>query len=251
MQLLAFLYSGGRMASDFYTQLRALCPLGPLDQNGDSMIDRPCVTKIMASLIESYAPNMPQLNDYLRTAQQEEIDVLARNLIDAAFSPKNSNVEWVEKNELSIMAVVLHYLETVLTRFDTDRDGILINREIRQAIPIFSGFIRRFAHDRMNAELSDLESQGVFLYILAYKTVPSKWSAFWVYRLSTDMYWQWEFKLPWESEARKVAVNLNQDIRLNRSELSTVFRVIVAKLFDTVPVAEKAKTMGKGVRSRP
>jgi hypothetical protein len=244
MELLAFLYSGGRTSSDFYKKLRGennrpgLCQTGGgLDLNDEPKLDRKCVGKQMGNLIVDYGVNMPGMNEFMRTAPVEERDLLVKNLMDSAFSPKNSHTDWVEYSELSIMAVVLHYIEAVLTRFDANRDGVLTNPEIRKAIPVFVGYIQRFAKDRLGHSLSDRAAQGAFLYILLYKQVPTAWNIIKIYDLSLDMAWEWDVR------GVKVRVDMNQPLRLNRAELSTVFRVIVAKIFDTAPVAEQIKLL--------
>jgi hypothetical protein len=225
MELLAFLYSGGRTSSDFYWQLRGtdikppLCAFGRAhDLNGDPTLERGCVKRELGDLIVHYGANMPGMNEYMRTAPVQERDLLVKNLLDSAFSPKNSSKEYVEYNELSIIAVVLHYLEAVMTRFDGNRDGLLKTDEVRKAMPIFRGFIQRFAKDALKTVLSDADADKVFLYILVYKEIPSgSWGG---------QFWIW-----W--------MGSNPTVSLNRAELSTVFRVIVAKIFDTAPVEQQ------------
>jgi hypothetical protein len=39
-------------------------------------------------------------------------------------------VEWVEFNEITSAAVILHYAEAVMTRYDVNHDGLLTNDEI-------------------------------------------------------------------------------------------------------------------------
>jgi hypothetical protein len=223
MELLAFLYSGSKTSTDFYKQLRALCPnFGPLDRNGDPRLERACVSKQMGELILKYGINMPGMNDYMKQAPVRERDILVQNVMDSAFSPRNcpdqKNIpackHWVEYSEISVTAVVLHYLEAVLTRFDSNRDGMLNSGEVNLAMPIFRGYIQRFAKDVLGENLSDVDADRVFTYILVYKQIPtSSWY---------DKFWVW-----WNGT--------NKSLNLNRAELSGVFRVIVGKIFATAP----------------
>lgn len=241
MELLAFIYSGGRMATETYQRLKTVCRNGPNDINGDATLDRICVQQRLVDAIVEFAPNLPGMNDYVRSAPPAERELLVKNILDSAFSPRFSKIEWVERSELAIMAVVLHYLEAVLTRYDVSRDGILTTDELRKAVPIFSGFIQRYAKDRLKKELSVREAEGVFLFILAYRTFPTSWNSIRIWYLSYQ--WpQWELEFPW---GIKVPINPNQNINLNRADLSSVFRVIVAKLFDTAPVAEQIRVLNR------
>lgn len=255
MELLAFLYSGSRTATDFYNQLRGveesaggqpakpgLCQKGGgLDQYGQPKLDRDCVTRNLGKLIVEYGVNMPGMNHYMSNAPEPERDLVVKNIMDSAFSPENCKTDripvdecakWVEYNELSIMAVVLHYLEAVLTKFDTNGDGILVNDEVRRAVPVFAGYFQDFARTRMNQNLTEREAAGAFLYILKYKKIPSMWSIITIYDMSFDQ--QWEYTIG----GYKFRLDFNRSMQINRAELSSVFKVIVAKIFDTKPVAE-------------
>ncbi len=258
MELLAYIYSGGRTATDIYNKLaginklrpdlppQPICILGPADQNGEATLDRECVKQKLPDLIKEYAGNLPGLKQYLHSAPASEREMLVKNLLDAAFSPKHSQIPWVERNELSIIAVVLHYLEAVVIRFDANRNGVLSGEELRSAAPLFSGFIQRYAKDHKQKDLSPRQAEGVFLYILAYKAFPTDWNFIRVTYLSYD--WKWEFNFGW---GLKLPVEFNQNISLSRSELSSVFRVIVAKLFETVTVAEQIRMLNQEATPAP
>lgn len=221
MELLAFLYSGGRTATDMYLELiRDKSDLkdlncekgGALDLNGEAKVSRNCVREKLPKLVIEFGVNMPGLVNYLAQATPDQRALLAQNLVNSANSPIHSDKDWVERNEISIMSVVMHYMEAVLTRFDTNRDGILVNQEVEKAVPVFAGFIQRFAKDKLEQDISTHQASNVFLYILAYKQIPSRWDLLWFWRTPA--------------------------LKLDRGELSTVFRVIVAKIFETAPVEE-------------
>ena len=93
----------------------------------------------------------------------------------------------------------------------------------------------------MKTNLSVREAEAVFLYILKFKQVPGWLNLIWHYNLTWDMRWEIDFGL-----GLKTTLDMNEDISLNRSQLSTVFRVIVAKIFDTSPVAQQIQLMRQG-----
>ncbi len=210
MELFSFLFSGGEMAKDFYSTLSDRCAKGPPDLYKRETISRSCVVEQLPDVFDKFLTSMPDLHQFLRIAPVQVRNNFARTLLETSFSPKFSQTQWVEINELTTLAVILHYSEAVMTRYDANHDGSLNNSEIDQAAEVFMGFIKKFAKEKMNQNLSDRQARGAFYYILTYKEMPT---GFW------DIAW-----LSYVSSG-----NLN----LNRAELSTVFRVIIAKLFDT------------------
>jgi len=209
MELFSFLYSGGQMATDFYNRLKLVCRAGPLDVNQRPKLARHCVLERLPALLDDTLTNMPELQQYLRVATVPVRHAYARTLLETAFSPSFSVPEWVEVNELSTLAVVLHYSEAVMTRYDHNRDGRLDNAEIEEAAMVFKGFIKKFAKEEKNQNLSDRQAKAAFYYILTYREMPAGW---------TDIFW-----LSYISYGT---------LSLNRSDLSTVFRVIIARLVD-------------------
>ncbi|NJM10188.1 MAG: hypothetical protein HC883_04785 [Bdellovibrionaceae bacterium] len=106
----------------------------------------------------------------------------------------------------------LHYAEAVMTRFDENRDGRLTNPEIDKAADVFTGFFIKFAKDKMNKELSLKQARGVFYFILTYRKMPE-----------TSGWGDW-YETVWLTYVSTGSLSLN------RSDLSLVFRVIIAKL---------------------
>lgn len=209
MELFSFLFSGGQMAKDFYAALAERCAKGPLDLYKREMLLRSCVVEQLPDVFDRFLVSMPDLQQFLRIAPAQVRHSFVRTLLETAFSPKFSQTQWVEFNELTTLAVVLHYSEAVMTRYDANHDGSLNNAEIDQAAEVFMGFIKKFAKEKMDQNLSDKQARGAFYYILTNKEMPTGfWDIAWLSYIS--------------------AGNLN----LNRAELSTVFRVIIAKLFD-------------------
>ncbi len=213
MELFAFLYSGGMMAYDMYKDLKARCPLGPVDRLKLQKISRRCVEQALPDTFARFLTNMPGVLAFLSESGPETRANYVRTLLDTARSPKYSVEEWVEMSEFSTLAVVMHYSEAVMTRFDLNGDLRLDNAEINQgAIPVFLGYIKKFSKDSGMGELDDGQAQAAFYYILANKTIPVSWSERYIY-----VPWEWA----WPST-----------LSLDRYELSTVFRVIIGKIME-------------------
>lgn len=110
-------------------------------------------------------------NDYARLETWQRIEY-SKYSLHTAFNSNSSDPQWIEMSEFSTIAVVSHYAEAVMTRFDTDESGTLTNPEIAEATNLFRGFIKWLAAEKMGKDLSDDDAGAVFEYVLAYKKLP-------------------------------------------------------------------------------
>ncbi len=211
MEYFAYLFSGGQQAKDIFSQLMTECQLGPVDINGLVKVSRGCALARMPVMIEQYLGNMPYLQDYLKSSSVSTRSAYSKVIIDTAYSPTASEPEWIEKNEVSTMAVVVSYAESVMNRFDKNRDGKLENSELEGAVKNFSGFIKKIGKDRLNRDFSDAQARAAFFYILTYKTIPET---------KVDFAYVMKFEV-WEPT-----------LSLDRMQLAEVFKAIIGRLFD-------------------
>ncbi len=217
MEFFAFLYSGGEMGQEIYESLARVCGKGPLDLQCRGKISRSCAREHLPSVIDEFVGHMPGLREYLSKLPLAARNEYIWNLLDMAFTP-NSHKDWVENSEFAVLSVILQYAETVFTRFDVNEDGFLTNPELFQAVPVFEGFIKKFAREKMGIRLTDWMAKGAFIGLLVEKKIPG------VGGLFVDLRFDfWILKNP---------IDLNQSIKLDRKDLSLVFKAILSKLFD-------------------
>ena len=214
MEYFAFLYSGGELSEQIYYDLAANCKNGPADINGKPKVLRACAENHLPHLLDGRPPfnyvfNMPGIPAYIYRSNPQVRYGFARILLETARSPA-SDADWVERNEISTMAVVLHYIESVMTRYDSNQDGILTSSELEQAVPVFAGFIKKIALDTQGIALSDGEAHAAFYFILEYKTIPTGWN---YPQIIKNRIW-------------------TPDLALDREQLASVFRAIIGKLFE-------------------
>jgi hypothetical protein len=215
MELLAFLFSGGNLSMKLYDSLKEKCTRGPLDLGNREKLDRVCVAAELAGVIDREFGTLPSMKKYFASLGPLEREQYVQNLLDTAFNPANSDKNWVEMSELSTIAVVSHYAEAVMTRFDTDESGTLTNPEIDQAVELFRGFIKWLAAEKMGKVLSDDDAGAVFYYILANKELPEGvWAGL-------SVWWTSLFGAG--------------EVTLTRYDLSVVFKVIISKLTEQQP----------------
>ncbi|NJL24146.1 MAG: hypothetical protein HC902_02510 [Calothrix sp. SM1_5_4] len=126
------------------------------------------MTRELAGVFERRMVNMPGLLAFLRSSPADTRQAYVGNLLRAAFSPprgeyEGSDEKWVESNEISTVTVVLHYAEAVMTRYDSNKDGVLRNSELRQAVPVFTGYIKKYANESLDIpDLAEWKARGAF-----------------------------------------------------------------------------------------
>lgn len=226
MEMFSFLWSGGKMGEDIYARLQG-CEKGPKDAYGRDKLSRECVLEKLPSVLDELLVNMPGLRQFLRLLPPSMKTDYMRGVLETAFNPRWSLRDWVEMSELSTLAVILHYSEAVMTNYDKNGDGILDNGEIEAAVKVFKGYIKKFQKDTKCQTLPDVYARGAFLYILKYRELPVTF---------------WDFSLNWVTWVSA------GDLSLNRADLSGVFRVIIAKLFEP---KKKKESCEKGDPSPP
>lgn len=218
MELASILFSGGQLANRFYSELAKICRKGEPDFNCKPKIERQCVEENLANVIASQAVNMPGVQSFLSKASDGVRHNYAASFLKGAYHPKSSNPQWVEQSELSIMAVVLHYVEVVMTSYDGDHNGILEWQEIEQAMPTFLGFIEKFSAENKKTKFQlwkwAHQPESAFLFTILNQKFPSgAWDLFlratpeWTFRSLTTL-----------------------GVKLDRADLAEVFQAIISAI---------------------
>ena len=223
IELFAHLYSGSQLAHKLYDQLVKVClpsssrSLGlgrNVDINGVEKINRLCVERqLSGDLLSDNLSNMPGLQGFLR-AFPDVREEYGPSLLEAVFVDGKSERGWVELNELSVFSVVLHYAEAMVTRYDTDHNGILTSVELEGAADVIGGFIKFYVHDYLNKDVSDDFARDVFSYILYYQKMPTNSDALAVFLHGV----------------RRSLVP--PEIRLDRMDVARILRMIIGKLLE-------------------
>ena len=214
MELFAFLYSGGRMSGGIRNRLENFCPRnGPEDVDGHRKFERQCVKQHLAHVMTDETYHLPDLQAYLKGLLISDRQAYADSLLEAAYSPANSEERWVENSEISTVAVVSEYAEAVVNRFDRDGNGILASDELEEAIPHFMGYIKKMADEKLGIHnMSDSRARAVLVFIMYYKYIPE--SASW-----GDSWTVWRYESFGEPA-----------LALDRLAMAQVFRAIGQKL---------------------
>lgn len=228
MELAAYLWSGGMIANRLYEDMSKVCPLGPLDVKGQRKLDRCCVYAQLPGEFDRLFGNLPGFRDYFRSRSQVAQLDYVETLLNGVYSGKNSEPNWVEANELSTLAVVMHYAEAVMTRYDTNRDGRLDDVEVKTgALPVFNNLMRKIINETEKTNLSESEGRAVLLYILKYRQIPNK-----------ELWGDWG-SVVW------IRLLNEPEFSLDRRQLADVFRLIIGRLMNPTPKDDKPEASTK------
>ncbi|MBK7842393.1 MAG: hypothetical protein IPJ71_01665 [Bdellovibrionales bacterium] len=127
-----------------------------------------------------------QIDNYIRQERLEK--VVARlekggfQSVDCAWSGSielsKSYCDWIEAGEMATISVVIHYIETILTRFDLDLDGRITTSEAWEAFPVFRGLIDRVAKAN-GFNLEEKRLREVYGFLLSEGRIPTKEDFLW------------------------------------------------------------------------
>ena len=227
MHLFGFLFSGGQVSMGIFKDLKSLCPEGPIDIFGQARLERACVKNHLVKAVENNFSNGPWAIEHLRSSTPENRLQYAQNLLDTAYSPAHSRADYVEASEITTLAVVLHYAEAVMTRFDADQDGLLNDLEIRAATPLFVEFIQVMARKTGRGEYDYAFSKAIFRLMLEKQALPEWYNVMGI----LDHWGEWTFSIDLGFWRADVPVVKQPEITLDRTKMSRVFRSIVQELY--------------------
>lgn len=235
MEEAAFLYSGGQLSKDLYRELSQDCELGPLDIYGHPKIRRSCVRKNLVKELLVTVKTMPSYTQFLKSLGPDGRMLYGDTLLRAAFNKKNlqmepNGVDFVELSELATMAMVVHYSEAVMTRYNTElpHDDVLTEQEVSKGLSVF----RDLALSTMAMpswfpcwkEARQALAENGFKFVLRYGYMPVSKSD------TVTVLWH-------ASEA-----NPDWGLRIDRQALTQVFATLIQRISDrpqaTTPVCK-------------
>ncbi|MAV92294.1 MAG: hypothetical protein CL676_12820 [Bdellovibrionaceae bacterium] len=230
VDVIAYLLTAGQLADEVYADLRAAisqedsCLISegssfekpnPKDFRGDEKLSRECVKKHLFPILVQHLDFAPSLKEWMKSLDDDRKQEYADLLLTSAYSEVNSDPNWVEKSELSTVAVVILYSESVMTRHDTSMDGILSKAEALVAFPIFRNFINDLAKglENQKEDYSEGMIRSIYEFILSECRAPES---------NMDRAY-----IKWNSWGTS-----NWEIHSDRMKLTQAFSVIINRLLN-------------------
>jgi hypothetical protein len=148
----------------------AACPDNGTDAKGNPLILSACYSEKFAELYTTILSQVPGLQEYMAkqtTAQRQAIFQLIMGIARSG----QSITDYVTIEDSKSIVMISYYVEMIYTRFDGNRDGLLVNVEGDRAFPIFRPFIADKASAQGHKNPKDHEA--IFNFILAYRKLPN------------------------------------------------------------------------------
>lgn len=146
---------------------------GSKDVLNEVRLDRDCVERNQSKVFLKYMESLPTLKLYLSLLEPEKRELYFKTLLRISHS-KLACQDSYETSTIQQMVVVLSYLESMMTRFDKNENGLLDLAEAVDAFPLFKTMIGGLTAPGT----SDANLLRGFLYLVEYQSLPQVGS-FW------------------------------------------------------------------------
>jgi hypothetical protein len=181
------LISAGKMTSNMKREIGAACPEDRgIDLMGTRWVSPVCFRRNFHDRLEYWLTYFPRMKTYWSTLGVEDRARAMRWLehgarrngftVDAPAS--NGSPATVAEDfgsfDFQSMAVVIHYTESLFTRFDKNMTEALSKAEINAAYDLFKILIQKKAQETVGTNISsDFLLKGIFSYIVRYREMPT------------------------------------------------------------------------------
>ncbi|MCB9027019.1 MAG: hypothetical protein H6625_11915 [Bdellovibrionaceae bacterium] len=186
VELLSMLYSGYTMNSKIFEKYKDTCLRGPKDVFGKPMFVSTCFWQNFKKFYASEFETMPGIKKFLQelepnsqsSKKQEDWETFVSamdKLVRYDWEPER----WLGTIQMGKATMILHFVETMINKFDLNHDGFIDEIEGLRAYSHFRGILDRMARERCKV-LDEEQLQTVYIFILKYAKVPGgKWDAIW------------------------------------------------------------------------
>ena len=180
----------------------AVCPSHGVDPYGAPLMDAACFRKTFFSDYLELWDRMPLMTRYfqsLKAADQASFEVS----IETAARQYGYSSQCVGRYDIDGFTGILHYIETILQRFDTNGDGNLDTKETVAAFPVFQNELITVGQSHGLSATDTGQQKAVFAYALAHGALPA--TNFWG---DVEFLWWWLVlgQDGWEVKADRTAL---------------------------------------------
>lgn len=181
------LISSGFMTSKMKKEIGAACTEDRgIDLMGSRWIEPECFRSQFHDRLDYWlGDSFPRFREYWKSLNTEDRRRAMRWLehgarrngfpLEAGSNP-NGDIFPLEFGsfDFQAMAVVIHYTESLFTRFDKNQTEVLSKSEVNSAYSLFKVLIQKTAFEKFGSNInSDWILKGVFSYIVRYREMPT------------------------------------------------------------------------------
>jgi hypothetical protein len=179
-QMLAFVFSGKESSADLHKTITASgCPLGGPDAFGYTLIETHCYRERYFSAFRQNWANMPKLVKFYADLSGSQRLAFQRSMETVARKKGYTDQVMMDSADTKGFVMVVHYVESIFARFDSDESGSLTWDEVETAFPVFKRSLEEVTCEQGHCLTSDKDLMGIFTYLLAYGEPPSSMGYVW------------------------------------------------------------------------
>lgn len=174
LQLILYMISADKIGDLAHRSAAQSCKTGERDEFSKFKVEPKCYEKVMYDFDSKTAPlkdlwaAFPRWVKYysrLNAEQRKEYKTLLRQICRRAEKPKN---EWMGSDDTDALVMLMHYVETLFARYDTDFSETLNPKEAQKSWTLFKRTLSEIPDAPEDAE----QLEAVFAYILAHGEPP-------------------------------------------------------------------------------
>ncbi len=169
IELMGTMISAKAVSGEIHNSMLTVCRSVPGGMFETRLVEEPCYREHLIKGMDQYFANLPALVRYVGGLKQAEetrfFDLLFKN----SKTPGLSKEGYMEINDSDRLATILHYVELVFSRFDSDYSGRMETGECLKAFDLFESILS----ETVKGKVSDRESlRALFTYMLSRGKIP-------------------------------------------------------------------------------
>ncbi|MFN7824072.1 MAG: hypothetical protein ACK5P6_01790 [Pseudobdellovibrionaceae bacterium] len=185
IDLVLLILSGLKTDSYVYKNLEKTCAIEATnleDKDDKSKSVRVnCLLPFYIREVRNSFTHLPQFLEFVRGLSPDRSQLMFLNLLKAAGGVEDKQGR-MKVSSIALFPHVSQYIESVMQRFDTNKDGVLVTSEAMSAYPTFANILRQVGGSK-----SETLNRAGFAWILRYGTPPEgadlvKFIVWWVPR---------------------------------------------------------------------
>lgn len=193
--IVGMILSGITVNGLFRKDVEAVC-LTPASRAADErVVAEKCIRKVYLEQTANYMTATPEYLKFFKKMSLDDTADFLENILKAAGHVPN-NQSTVKLTDADLAPHVIQYIEMTMSKYDSDRDGVIDLDEAKKAFPSFQGILKELTKDQKLIKEKDL--LALFTYILHYGQPPGG---------AKDFVFKW---LPWKGDPSKWTVYANR-----------------------------------------
>ena len=140
-EYVSLLFSAGLATSNDIAKDMRMCNVAQKDVFDYPYMEENCFKKQFRKNFAVYFDNMPNLATFMAKLNDAQFEEVYGYLKAASLSP-DQRVGLIETANLRTMTTILHYVESIMVMYDTDKNQVLSLDEVYAAAPRFMSFFK-------------------------------------------------------------------------------------------------------------